>query len=217
MRWLAGLLLAPQNWAPANVQGVNYVPSIAAGALISAPIVNGALLAAARERVDLQPKAAALPGIAAGAVWCARPRRACAHGKLCLRGATPAQRARGRRNIGNILSILAVENPRVGYAICYPIYQVRAPPARPRAGCMQAGAGSRGSACAVRPRGGRSVGYRPLPRAQGPAADRLLGIHGCAPRRPMSSSAPRKHGREQCVRRAAVLLLVGATMLAVSK
>jgi len=92
VRLLAGLLLAPQNWAPANVQGVNYVPSIAAGALISAPIVNGALVAAARERVDLQPKAAALPGIAAGAVWCARPRRACANGKRRLRGATPAQR-----------------------------------------------------------------------------------------------------------------------------
>ena len=30
-----------------------------------------------------------------------------------------------RRNAGNILSIIAVNNPNVGYAIAYPIYQVR--------------------------------------------------------------------------------------------
>lgn len=64
-----GLLLAPQTWAPANVQGVNYVPSIAAGVLISAPVVNGALLAAGREPLALKPHAAALPGICAGVAW----------------------------------------------------------------------------------------------------------------------------------------------------
>ncbi|KAK9822636.1 hypothetical protein WJX81_002024 [Elliptochloris bilobata] len=90
-----GLLLAPQTWAPASVQGVNYVPSIAAGVVISAPIVNGALLLAGREPLALKPRAAALPGICAGVTW----------------------------NAGNVLSILAVNNPRVGYAIAFPIYQ----------------------------------------------------------------------------------------------
>ena len=64
-----GLLLAPQKWAPANVQGVNYVPSIAAGVLISAPVVNGLLLLIGRQPLALKPRAAALPGTCAGVIW----------------------------------------------------------------------------------------------------------------------------------------------------
>ena len=133
-----GLLLAPQTWAPANVQGVNYVPSIAAGVLISAPIVNGALLAAGREPLALKPQAAALPGICAGVAWWARVPATllsalytglCESMCLAFVCAESAEVELNRcdecRNAGNILSILAVNNPNVGYAIAYPIYQVR--------------------------------------------------------------------------------------------
>ena len=133
-----GLLLAPQTWAPANVQGVNYVPSIAAGVLISAPIVNGALLAAGREPLALKPHAAALPGICAGVAWWARVPATllsalytglCEGVCLAFVCAESAEVELNRcdecRNAGNVLSILAVNDPNVGYAIAYPIYQVR--------------------------------------------------------------------------------------------
>mmetsp|Transcript_71 Transcript_71/g.158 ORF Transcript_71/g.158 Transcript_71/m.158 type:complete len:317 (-) Transcript_71:173-1123(-) len=90
-----GLIIAPMGYAPASHQGLAYLPSMGLGVLVSSPVVTAALLWSTSERPALLPKAAALPGAAAGAIW----------------------------NIGNAASIIAVKDPSVGLAVAYPIMQ----------------------------------------------------------------------------------------------
>lgn len=91
-----GLVLAPMSYAPAPAQGLAFVPSMALGVLITAPIVTAALVMLEQGPwPPLQPQQAALPGIASGACW----------------------------NLGNTCSIIATTDPQVGLSIAYPVMQ----------------------------------------------------------------------------------------------
>ncbi|KAL4458531.1 hypothetical protein ABPG75_013396 [Micractinium tetrahymenae] len=94
---IGGLILAPMLAAPKEARGVQFVPSMAAGALLVAPLVTAVLTRAGSSISFTQATSsrAAAPGMAAGATW----------------------------NVGNCLQILAVTNPRVGLAVAMPIMQ----------------------------------------------------------------------------------------------
>ena len=92
----AGLVLAPMLHAPPRVRGHQFLPSMAIGALLWAPLLTTLLVSRAADIEQLQRGAAAWPGMAAGVVW----------------------------NCGNLASVLAVQDPRVGLAVAYPVFQV---------------------------------------------------------------------------------------------
>lgn len=96
---VGGLILAPLKQAPKELHGLRYLPSMAVGSLAASPPLT--LLVAwlgggggATLRA-LADRRLALRGGAAGAIW----------------------------NAGNAFSILAVQDPRVGLAVAYPIMQ----------------------------------------------------------------------------------------------
>eukprot|EP00884_Botryococcus_braunii_P004675 jgi/Botrbrau1/14208/Bobra.0291s0013.1 len=92
---LGGLILAPMNWAPAEAKGLPFIPSMALGVLLAAPFVTAGTLLASGTSFGLAADVAAGPGMLSGAIW----------------------------NLGNICSVVAVQDPGVGLAIAYPIMQ----------------------------------------------------------------------------------------------
>jgi glucose uptake protein GlcU len=91
-----GLILAPKTFADSSIHAVAYLPSMALGVALVAPvltIVVGMLGGARRLPSKASMQTAASWGIAAGIVW----------------------------NLGNVLSILATD--RVGVAVAYPLFQ----------------------------------------------------------------------------------------------
>lgn len=96
---LGGMILAPMTAAPAQLRGPAYLPSMAVGTLLTAPLTTTATLLLPQgpglQLPGLADWRMALVGMAGGAVW----------------------------NAGNLASILATSNPRVGLAVAYPIMQ----------------------------------------------------------------------------------------------
>ncbi|CAL8469312.1 g8853 [Coccomyxa elongata] len=90
-----GLVLAPMDFAPEDAKGLAYIPSMAAGVLLAAPLLTLGFVGVGQAPCQLYTKSAALPGILAGIIW----------------------------NAGNACSIIATTNPNVGLSIAYPIMQ----------------------------------------------------------------------------------------------
>ncbi|GAQ77997.1 hypothetical protein KFL_000060630 [Klebsormidium nitens] len=63
---LTGLTLAPMQYAPYDQRGLRYLPSMAVGIIVLAPVVDLLALAARGKRPELKPEKAAAPGLAAG-------------------------------------------------------------------------------------------------------------------------------------------------------
>ncbi len=57
------------TYAHEEATGIPFVPSMALGVLITAPIVTVGLILAGQAPWNLFPKASALPGILAGCLW----------------------------------------------------------------------------------------------------------------------------------------------------
>lgn len=90
-----GLVLGPMYFAPEEAKGLQYIPSMALGVLISSPIVTGFMIYISGHPWDLRTTSAALPGILSGCIW----------------------------NAGNALSIIATMSSGIGLAVAYPIMQ----------------------------------------------------------------------------------------------
>ncbi|GAQ77998.1 hypothetical protein KFL_000060640 [Klebsormidium nitens] len=90
---LGALTLAPMQYAPSRERTLRYLPSMAVEVILLAPIVDVLALAARGKRLELKPKQAAPPGIAAG---------------FC-------------RTVGIAASILSIRH--LGYTLAYPILQ----------------------------------------------------------------------------------------------
>lgn len=86
----AGLILAPMLAAPTAARGLPFLPSMSVGIFVASPLVT-ALLSGPRRAASVMRAAevASAPGMTAGAVWQA----------------------------GNMCSIVAVQDPRVGLAV----------------------------------------------------------------------------------------------------
>lgn len=65
----AGLVLAPMDFAPEEVQGLPYVPSFALGVLMTAPVLTGILMACRQAPPRLYVRAAGIWGTLAGVIW----------------------------------------------------------------------------------------------------------------------------------------------------
>lgn len=59
---LMGLTLAPMQYAPYDQRGLRYLPSMAVGVILLAPVVDVLALAARGKRPELKPEKAAAPG-----------------------------------------------------------------------------------------------------------------------------------------------------------
>jgi glucose uptake protein GlcU len=90
-----GLVLGPMYYAPEEAKGVQYIPSMALGVVISSPIITALMIYVSGHRWSLHTTSAALPGILSGFIW----------------------------NAGNALSIIATMSSGVGLAVAYPIMQ----------------------------------------------------------------------------------------------
>jgi len=90
-----GLVLGPMYYAPEEAKGVQYIPSMALGVIISSPVVTALMIYVSGHPWSLRTTSAALPGIASGFIW----------------------------NAGNALSIIATMSSGVGLAVAYPIMQ----------------------------------------------------------------------------------------------
>jgi glucose uptake protein GlcU len=95
---VGGLILAPVLAAPKEVQGYQFLPSMALGVLIVSPALTSLLTCVPRHTFKFSQvikSPAAGPGMAAGLVW----------------------------NLGNLACILAVTDKHVGLAVAMPIMQ----------------------------------------------------------------------------------------------
>lgn len=90
-----GLVLGPMYYAAEEAKGVQYIPSMALGVVISSPIITAVMIWVSGHPWGLRTTDAALPGIASGFIW----------------------------NAGNALSIVATMSSGVGLAVAYPIMQ----------------------------------------------------------------------------------------------
>ncbi|KAK9865045.1 hypothetical protein WJX84_010380 [Apatococcus fuscideae] len=90
-----GLVLAPMSCAPPMAQGLQFIPSMAAGIILAAPVVTYTAMLILKIPICLEGRRAGIPGMLAGCVW----------------------------QVGNLCSILATKDPSVGLSIAYPIMQ----------------------------------------------------------------------------------------------
>ncbi|GAQ77996.1 hypothetical protein KFL_000060620 [Klebsormidium nitens] len=93
--FFGGLVLVPMEYAPREARGLCFLPLMAVGAIVAAPVVDMMALFARGKPLGLNLREAAPPGIAAGICW----------------------------NIANAASILAIQY--LGYTLAYPIMQSR--------------------------------------------------------------------------------------------
>ncbi len=57
------------DFAPEDAKGLAYIPSMAAGVLLAAPLLTLAFVGVGQAPCQLYTKSAALPGILAGIIW----------------------------------------------------------------------------------------------------------------------------------------------------
>lgn len=122
------------NFAPKEAQGLAYIPSMAVGVLLTAPLLTVAFIALGHTSFNLHLKAAAIPGILAGVVWNAGNVRCSTHQSILFKDACMLYTGRVHSfNVQTenfficllqVFSIIATTNPNIGLSIAYPVMQV---------------------------------------------------------------------------------------------